>query len=81
MAQNSGPKPIGDAYAIVEMGKDIKDKWIRIGPVWRNRDGSETIQMEATPIEWASPRCERRIQIRHREERGRNRNRREQDDE
>lgn len=83
MSRSDGPKPVADAYAIIDVGggDNKRDKWIRIGPVWENKDGSQTIVMESEPIEWQSPRCERRIQIRKRQQNQNRRGGRDRDDE
>ena len=70
MPRGTRSKPTADAFAIIEQGGDSKAKWVRIGPVWTNQDGSQTMVMESEPIEWQSARCERRVQIRKRERRG-----------
>ncbi|HUX77927.1 MAG TPA: hypothetical protein VMY40_14945 [Anaerolineae bacterium] len=64
---NERPQPIADAFAIIGDSNDAK--WIKIGPVWENRDGSQTITIEVEPIAWRDPTVERRVQIRKREPR------------
>ena len=73
-----GKRPWGDALAIVGNGDEAK--WIRLGPVWKNEDGSYTANLEAEPVAWSSPRCERRLQFRQRNSQGSRSSRRDDDE-
>jgi len=45
------PKPYREVYTIVSgAAKDKKDRWVRIGVAWPNKDGSETVQLYALPV-------------------------------
>jgi hypothetical protein len=62
-----GDKPWGTAWAIIpNPNTQNKDNWVKVGPVWQNDDGSFTAVLEAEPVAWGSPRCERRLQFRKR---------------
>lgn len=66
-----GDKPWGAAWAIIpNPNTQGKDNWVKLGPVWANDDGSFTSVLEAEPVAWGSPRCERRVQFRKRSSQG-----------
>jgi hypothetical protein len=77
MPQNK-PKPWGDAFAIIGSGDNAK--WVELGPVWKNKDGSFSVNLEVEPVAWGSPRCERRMQFRQRGQRNRNQNAQDDDE-
>lgn len=60
------PKPVGDVFAIIGDGDDAR--WIKLAPVWENRDGSQSFTLDTEPVAWRDPNCVRRIQIRERED-------------
>lgn len=65
---NEKAKPVADLYAIIE-GADPNDKskWIPIGALFRNRDGSLGGEMHSEPLAWRRGGS-RQLQVRFREE-------------
>lgn len=68
MTDNEKRKPDATAFAVIKREK--KDEWIRLGPVWRNKDGSLGFTMQTEPIAWKAPACPRKVVIQFPDERG-----------
>lgn len=64
MSRNNTPKkrPYGYASAILP-GPDGEDRFVRLAPVWENRDGSLSIQLDLCPVLWGDPTQTRKIII------------------
>jgi hypothetical protein len=63
---NDTKKPYQTVHAVTDIfdsttGRKIDDKWVRIGVMFENRDGTYSILLEAQPLDWA--RC--RLVTRH----------------
>ena len=56
--ESVGRQPVRQVFTIAE--RDGKSYWIRIGAAFTNRDGSETVLLDALPVNG-------RLQIRERE--------------
>lgn len=50
-------KPYEIVYAVTDnfddRGRKVESKWVRIGAMFENRDGSHSIVLEAQPLDWA----------------------------
>lgn len=58
------PRPWGYASAILPAGNDGgDDRFVRLAPVWENRDGSLSIQLDLCPVLWGDPTQTRKIII------------------
>ena len=42
--------PVKLAYAVIERGNQRKPFWHRIGAVFENKDGSETLVLDSLPL-------------------------------
>lgn len=60
-----GNKPWGRAVAAIDYkdNEGAKTRWVTVGPVWQNRDGSLSVDIEATPVAWLKPALSRRLVI------------------
>lgn len=58
------PRPWGYASAILPAGNDGgDDRFVRLCPVWQNRDGSFSLQLDLMPVCWLDGQMPRRIII------------------
>lgn len=56
------PRPWGYASAILPAGNDGgDDRFVRLCPVWQNRDGSFSLQLDLAPVAWNDPQQPRRL--------------------
>jgi hypothetical protein len=55
-------EPNREVYTIIS-GADVnkKDRWVRIGVAWPNKDGSETVQLYALPVNGKLQLCSPRV--------------------
>lgn len=69
--QGSGKKqPWGDVFHVEQLSED-KSKWVKLGVAWRHEDGKGfDFTLDAEPIAWKDPKCERRVVIRKRDQDG-----------
>ncbi len=45
------PRPYREVYTIIRgAGVNQKDRWVKIGVSFPNKDGSETVQLHALPL-------------------------------
>ena len=49
MEQSESKRDFKEVYTVVE-GKDGKEHWQRVGAAFENRDGSETVLLNAMPL-------------------------------